>query len=156
MHFELNDCYDISSQLRLFYCRGNTLVRKFSDCSDNIKRILFNSFCGTVYCSSLWSVYTDSAINHFKVAYNNMFRKLYRLRYDNSASEMFAQNHTRTFLHMRRNAVFSLTERLSVSNNVLLRACIALRSSRDHKTPFWHVADFLLRPDYICECNDCS
>ena len=101
-------------------------------------------------------MYTDSAINRFKVAYNNMFRKLYRLRYDNSASEMFAQNHTRTFLHMRRNAVFSLTERLSVSNNVILRTCIALRSSRDHKTPFWHVADFLLRPDYTCECNDCS
>ena len=138
-----------------FYARGNSIIRKFSACSDNIKRILFNSFCGTVYCASLWSVYTDSAMNRFKVAYNNIFRKLYRLRYDCSASEMFVMNRTRTFLHLRRNAVFSLGERLQKSENKILRACTSLRLSSDHKTPFWHVYDVLLRPGYTCQCSDC-
>ena len=130
-------------------------MRKFGSCSDSVKRILFSSFCGSVYCSSLWAVYTDVVMNKFKVAYNNVFRKLFKLRYDCSASEMFAHRHTRTFLHMRRNAVFSLTDRLQKSDNVILNACTALCRTREHKSPFWHTCDFLLRPDNVCRCDGC-
>ena len=63
VHHQMEDTADIKAQLRQFYGRGNTIVRKFNGCSDNVKKFLFNSFCGAIYCCRLWSVYNDYTRN---------------------------------------------------------------------------------------------
>ena len=156
VHHQMDDTTDIKAQLRQFYGRGNAVVRKFSGCSENVKKMLFNSFCGAVYCCSLWTVYNDFTMNRFKVAYNNVFRKLYGLPYDCSASEMFVNSRVKTFLHMRRNAVSSLVSRIQESRNTIVRSCAALELMREHKSPFWHVRDHLLYPDITCSCHSCE
>ena len=153
---DLNDDYDIESQLRCFYGRGNMIVRKFKTCSPTIKVLLFKTFCGTIYCNSLWSTYTDKIMKRFQIAYNNMFRKLFSLPYDCSASEMFAVNHVPAYVHIRRTAMHSLSVRLQASNNeVLLRIC-GLSHTHEHKSPFWHVHDFLLYANRACRCAGCA
>ena len=156
LHHTMDDTSDIMAQLRQFYGRGNTIVRKFGGCSNDVKRILFNSYCGSFYCSSLWTAYNDYTMNRLKVAYNNVFRKLHKLPFNCSASEMFVNNRVKTFLHLRRNAMSSLTDRLLDSKNTILQACVALKNSANHKSPFWHVRDFLLYPGTVCNCHSCT
>ena len=80
-------------------------------------------------------------MNRFKIAYNNIFRKLFDLPHDCSASEMFAYNHVPAFLHLRRTAMFSLTERVDRSKNEILRRIVTVGQSYAHKSTFWHVRD---------------
>ena len=49
----LTDDDDIARQKRCFYAHANVLARKFRFCSSVIKNVLFHSYCGTMYTSSL-------------------------------------------------------------------------------------------------------
>ena len=151
----MNDMPDMQAQLRNFYARGNMLIRKFMFCSINIKKMLFKAYCGSFYCCSLWCVYTDKMLNRIRVAYNNTFRKLFGLPRDCSASEMFVQRRVSHFLHVRRSAMFSLTSRVTHSDNIIIKECVKLSVLDGHKSPFWHLRDFLLYPDFDCRCRDC-
>lgn len=48
------DDEDINRQIRSIYAHGNTLIRNFKNCSDDIKCNLFRTYCTVFYCSSLW------------------------------------------------------------------------------------------------------
>ena len=50
----LTDDDDIAMQKRCIYAQANALARKFNLCNSSIKTILFNSYCGSMYTSSLW------------------------------------------------------------------------------------------------------
>ena len=50
----LTDDGDIARQKICFYAHANVLARTFSFCSSRIKNVLFHSYCGTMYTSSLW------------------------------------------------------------------------------------------------------
>ena len=78
-HFVSNDFLDdidINREIRNFYTRGNTLVRKFHFLTLDVKLNLFKSYCYTMYTCSLWSNYRQNSINKLRVAYNSIFRKL--------------------------------------------------------------------------------
>ena len=74
------DSRDIKRQLRSIYARGNTLVRKFGKCTDDVKLELFRSYCSNFYCCQLWSNYTTAMYNNIRVAYNNTFRFLMKIK----------------------------------------------------------------------------
>ena len=44
----------VCCQTSKFYAQANTLLRNFRYCSDDVKCILFRSFCTNMYCSPLW------------------------------------------------------------------------------------------------------
>ncbi len=50
----LTDDADIARQKIYFYAHANVLARKFRFCCSGIKNVLFHSYCGTMYTSSLW------------------------------------------------------------------------------------------------------
>ena len=50
----LTDDDDIARQKRCIYAQANALARKFNLCNSSIKTTLFNSYCGSMYTSSLW------------------------------------------------------------------------------------------------------
>ena len=50
----LTDDDDIARQKRCIYAQANALARKFYLCDNSIKTTLFNSYCGSMYTSSLW------------------------------------------------------------------------------------------------------
>ena len=132
------------------------LIRKFKRCSHAVKCLLFKTFCGAIYCSSLWCTYTDKIMNRFKIAYNNMFRKLFDLPYDCSASEMFAHNFVPAFVHLRRTAMYSIMDRVCRSSNKILQRIAVIGQSYDHKSTFWHVRDYLLYNCQKCRCAGCT
>ena len=81
----LTDDDDIARQKRYIYAQANALA---SLCNSSIKTTLYNSYCGSMYTSSLKGI---------TVAYNNSFRIIHNLSPRCSASHMFATNYVKSF-----------------------------------------------------------
>ena len=52
---------DINRQVRPLYCSANQLKSAFSQCSFDVKNLLFKSYCTNFYGSHLWSKYLKSS-----------------------------------------------------------------------------------------------
>ena len=115
----LTDDDDIARQKRCFYAQANVLARKFRFCSSGIKNVLFHSYCGIMYTSSLWCKFKKQSLKSVNVAYNNSFRILHHLPSRCSASFMFVSNHIKSFNELTRSSIFSLLRRLQDSENPL-------------------------------------
>ena len=115
----LTDDDDIARQKICFYAQANVLARKFRFCSSGIKNVLFHSYCGTMYTSSLWCKFKKQSLKSVNVAYNNSFRILHHLPSRCSASFMFVSNHIKSFNELTRSSIFSLLRRLQDSENPL-------------------------------------
>ena len=95
-NFTDND--DIARQKRCIYAQANVLARIiFNLCNSSIKTTLFNSYCGSMYTSSLWCNLKKQSLKGITVAYNNSFRILHNLSPRCSASHMFATNYVKSF-----------------------------------------------------------
>ena len=107
-------------QMRMLYARSNRLVRLFHSCSRNVLIELGRSFCGSFYCSYLWTHYNKASFSKIRVAYNDLYRKILHVSRRSSASAMFVNNHIPTFECLIRRDIFSFTSRLKVSTNKLI------------------------------------
>ena len=111
---------DIQRQTRNFYMQANILLRKFYHCSYDVKIMLFNSYCSSMYCASLWTKYRINSISKLRASYNNGFRRFFGYARDCSASNMLVSNNVNTFDSMWRKQIFNLHTRLEHCNNVLI------------------------------------
>ena len=93
----LTDDDDIARQKRCIYTQANALARKFYLCNNSIKTTLFNSYCGSMYTSSLWCHFKKQSLKGITVAYNNSFRIIHNLSPRCSASHVFATNYVKSF-----------------------------------------------------------
>ena len=93
----LNDNHDIMKQMRGLYGRANSVLRKSAACSFEVKLILFQAFCTSLYCAHLWYKFTKHVMSKVRLAYNNAFRLLFGYRRSCSASEMFVNNNIDMF-----------------------------------------------------------
>ena len=91
------------------------IISKFRNCSESVKRRLFQYFCSTVYCSSIWSRFTVESMWLLKVTYNRMFRILMRLKHRSSMSANFVT--IRKMIGYFRESAYK-------SDNVLLKAIL--------------------------------
>ena len=121
----LCDSRDIKRQLRSIYARGNTLVRKFGKCTDQVKLELFRSYCSNFYCCQLWSNYTTAMYNNIRVAYNNTFRFLMKIRGRHSISNSFVQSNIDGFTVIHRKSASSFYIRLVQSENILIKTIVS-------------------------------
>ena len=69
--------FDVSCQTRKFYAQANMLLRNFRYCSNEVKCILFKSFCTNMYCCPLWFNSTSYGVKKLKCSYNSVLRRLY-------------------------------------------------------------------------------
>ena len=54
LNSQLKTSVDVSRQTRKFYEQANMLLRNFRYCSDDVKCMLFRSYCTNMYCYPLW------------------------------------------------------------------------------------------------------
>ena len=116
------DDNDIIRQMRILYARSNRIVRLFHSCSSDVLLELGRSFCGSFYCSYLWTSYKKSSFSKIRVAYNNFYRKLLHVSGRSSASAMFVENNIPNFECLIRRDIYSFTTRLKTSSNTLICA----------------------------------
>ena len=119
------DDEDIQRQTRMFYMQANILLRKFNYCSHDVKIMLFNSYCTSMYCASLWTLFCKSSICKLRVSYNNAFRRLFGYARDCSASGMLVTNRTNTFDSIWRKQIFNFQSRLERVNNNLVQVMLS-------------------------------
>ena len=58
---------DAIRQSRNFYSQANILLRNFRYCTNDVKFMLFKSFCINMYCCPLWFNSTSSSIKSYKL-----------------------------------------------------------------------------------------
>ena len=119
---DLSDDTDISRQRRQLYVQGNTLVRKFSMCSPDVKVRLFRAYCSSMYTSYLWCQYKMASIRKLYIAYNDAMRILLRVPRFLSASQMFVEMNVPGPLPALRNLMYRFICRLNVSDNNIIVA----------------------------------
>ena len=86
---DMKTTIDVCCQTSNFYAQAYTLLRSFRYCSDDVKCMLFRSFCTIMYCSPLWFNSTSSSIKKLKISYNGALLRLLLIRKPYSASTMF-------------------------------------------------------------------
>lgn len=116
------DTSELQRRRREVYMRANLIATKFRCCSELVKKYLFNTYFGNIYCMSLWCPVKRALLDKVKVAYNDAFRNLFSYSRKSSASAMFSQNRVDNFTARRRKAAFSLLTRVASSSNVLISA----------------------------------
>ena len=117
-----NDNMDLGRQTKAIYARGNSIIKKFSVCDNNIKAKLFKAYCSSFYCCQLWCSYCVVSYRKLKVAYNRILRILFRLDYDCSISAKCIELNVDCFEVLLRKSIFSFRSRILSSDNELILA----------------------------------
>ncbi len=116
----MSDDDHIIKEMRNLYARGNMLIRYFKHCTDTVKIMLFKTFCTSLYCCPLWIKYKKSTLKKLHVACNKLFKHLMNVPRDFSASMLFVNCNVRNFPCLRRKLVYSFTNRVRKSSNILV------------------------------------
>ena len=65
--FIVNDSFNdddyIRNEIANTYARGNTIIRHFKHCSEDVKVKLYNSYCCNIYCCALVSAYHKTVMD---------------------------------------------------------------------------------------------
>ena len=117
-----SDELDMKRHIRGIYARGNMLVSRFGNCSVSVKNCLFRAYLSNGYGCQLWCNYRKPMYQKVKVAYNDVYRKLFNIQRGESISTIFVMNHIDTFCIVRRKLMYSFKCRLSRCNNKLIKA----------------------------------
>ena len=121
-----DNCLDndhIVHEMRSTYARGGILLRNFKHCSIDVKIKLFQTYCSSIYCCGLFSVYHKKVIQKLHVAFNKIFKSLLGVPRRSSASHLFVSMNVDNFLVRRRKLTYSFFRRASESCNSLV-SCI--------------------------------
>ena len=129
------DDADIQRQLRSFYARANFIVRNFGQCSQKVKCVLFKSFLYSVYCLNVWCNFSAKQMSKLRIAYNNAMRLIFDLKRDVSISHNFVTKNIFNFASLHRRLLFAFCNRLSVSDNPVIRTCV--QSDSYFHSAFW-------------------
>ena len=120
----MRDDDDILRECKNLYGKGNMLVRNFHMCSENVKILLFKTFCSSFYTCQLWWNYPKAIIHKLKVAYNNIFRMLFKLPRDSSASSMLANRYVNSCPGIIRKLIYGFRSRVEQNDNQILSSML--------------------------------
>ena len=123
----LSDNLDVDRQRRVLYASANKLKRRFWNCDYDIKKLLFSSYCASLYCSHLWVSCRKVTYDSVRIAYNNSCRILFDYDRFCSASSMFVENNLLNFDCLIRKYIYNFQCRLAVSKNNIVR-CLQYHS----------------------------
>ena len=107
-----NDEDDLVHHRRYLYAKGNSIITKFKNCSDDVKHKLFKTFCNNAYGGHLWSKYKSDGMYKVKVAFNDIYRKLFDVKRGISMSEIYVRNSIDGLNVILRKACFRFRTRL--------------------------------------------
>ena len=115
------DDEDIKRQMRSIYAKGNVLIKNFRNCKDDIKLLLFKTFCTGFYCSSLWRKYRKYSYNKTRVAFNNVYRSFMCLSRMDSISAHMINNNVDPFVVVRRKFIVGFIDRVTNCDNRIVK-----------------------------------
>ena len=119
------DNKDISRQIRSIYAQGNSIDRKFQDCSPEVKSQLFKSYCSSFYCTTVWSDFKPTALQKLNIAYKRIFRSMFFFLKTGSVTSKMLQNNCNPLVVILRKLINGFRTRLINSDNSLVHAIVS-------------------------------
>ena len=126
-----NNCKDeddIRRQMRCIYAMGNTIIRHFRFCSENVKVCIFKTYMSNLYCCALWTRYTAALYDKIRISYKRVFRNLFNIDTFCSTTGKMTMYNISDFDTVVRKNILSLRNRVLSSNNVILSAITSAES----------------------------
>jgi len=74
------DDADIQRKVSNLFVRTNILMRKFSNCSADVKIVLFKAYCICLYDVALWKHYNFGSLNKLRASYNRCIKMFFGFR----------------------------------------------------------------------------
>ena len=121
---DMDDEYDINRQIRGLFTRGNIIIKCFRHCSEDVKILLFKTYCSNMYCSHLWSNYKTNVFRKLKTSFNKVFRMLFNLDRRASISQAMLESKIHAFDINIRSYIFGFQVRLDNCDNILIRTLL--------------------------------
>ena len=115
-----SDDLEVQHQYRLLCCRANSLIRKFSLCTYQVKKYLYSMYCSNVSGVHLWHSHRAAVLRKFIVCFNNAARMFFGYDRFSSASSMYVNERIDNFWAMYRKAVFGFMSRIGQSRNGII------------------------------------
>ena len=114
---DLSDDLDILKQRRKLFVQGNTILRKFSMCTIDVKLTLFQSYCSSMYLPQLWTKYKQAIINKLYIAYHNILKMFIGLSKREHTRPICATLNVKYCPALIRNYVYKFMCRLTRSKS---------------------------------------
>ena len=93
------------------------------NCTNDVKCMLFKSFCANMYCCPLLFNSTSSSIKNFIASYNSALRNLL-IKKSYSASTMIITHGIPAFYELLRTSIYRFVDRVSKNSNSIIMACM--------------------------------
>ena len=107
-----------------FYLQANLLLRNFRHCSDQVKCVLFQTYCTNLYCCQLWFNSTKSSLKKLSTSYNSVLRRFIGICKPYSANKMFVSRGIPTFAELLRTSIYRFAQRIEHSSNCIISATL--------------------------------
>jgi len=127
----LCDNEEITKRKSDIYAKANMISSLFSRCTEDTKKKLFVAYISNIYCCSTWQKVIGKRDAVF-TAYNNALRKVFRLSRMCSASEAFVMRQIDNMHAVLRGAAHSMLQRLSKTENTILKSLFQCQFSGKH------------------------
>ena len=125
LNSQLKTSVDVSRQTRKFYAQANMLLRNFRYCSDDVKCMLFRSYCTNMYCCPLWFNSTSSSIKKLKANHNGALRRLLLIVKPYMCQRNVCYTWYSIFFELLRKCIYSFKERIDHCSNKIIKACLS-------------------------------
>jgi hypothetical protein len=135
---DIHDDEDMLKQLRTLYLRTNSILRLFQKCNSTVKLELFRSFASCFYCPYFWMEYKKKTFHRFRVAYNNIHRRILSLPRMSSASNMYVINNVLNFEALLRKCTNSFITRISLSENGIIQSLLSNNAAKTVMWQYWY------------------
>ena len=117
-----SDDMDILRQRRKIYAQGNSIMRKFYMCSDDVKVTLFRSYCSSFYTAQLWINYTATTMHKLYTAYHNVLKMFIGLSKYEHTRPICVKLNVKYCPALIRNLISKFMSRLLASENRYIKA----------------------------------
>ena len=118
---KLHDDQDINREIRNLFVRVNILLRRFKNCSKDVKIQLFRSYCICLYDISLWLYYSSVKISKLRSCYIKCIKVFFGYNRFDSVTQMLLNLQLPSFDTLITNCKLSFKQKWCSCNNNIVR-----------------------------------
>ena len=122
-----SDDADINREIKCLFARTNILIRRFYNCSRDVKLRLFRCYCLCFYDIALWKVFAASAVHKFSSSYVKCMKLFFGFHKYSSVTGMLLELGLPSFSTVMHNASVHFNSAVANSPNTLVNVFCSLR-----------------------------
>jgi hypothetical protein len=125
-----SDDDDIQREICSMFVRTNILIRRFAKCSIDVKKVLFRSYCLSLYDAALWRYFTVAKLKRMRSCYNRCIKHFFGFKRRDSLTQVLLDLQLPSFDTVLINAGISYRMLWANCSNTIIKhlQCIVVSS----------------------------